>query len=1020
MRSQTSHPCRYLLSCIFLTLFLFFNNSQAQYFGRNKVNYEKFDFKVLQTPNFEIYHYLENNEVRNRFAQQSEHWYRMHQAIFLDTFRQKNPLLIYDHHAHFQQTRAIDGQIGVGTGGVTEALKNRVIMPFMESNAATDHVLGHEMVHAFQYHLILDTLSLNAFSNLPLWMVEGLAEYMSIGYVDAHTALWLRSAVANNKLPTLKDLSNRPDLYFPYRWGQAFWAYVTGLHGDEVIRRLFIETGRRGYAAAIKYVLGVDEKQFSANWQQAMRNSYSPLQAGTQATPIGQKLIDKTKAGDMNIVPTLSPDGKSVAFWTEKNLFSVDLYIADATTGRVSERVTSTRTNSHVDDYSYFESKVAWSPDSKRLAFIAFSRGRNRLVLTGINGRNRETIDLPGITGFSNPTWSPDGSTIVVTGLVNGQSDLYAYDLESKKIRQLTNDRYADIQPEFSADGSRLVFSTDRLSVGNQQLPHRFGHNLALLDMNTGAVTNIPVFANANNLNPVFGPGGSIYFLSDQDGFRNMYSYNLATEQVLQHTNFFTGITGITMYAPAISASRNGERIVYNYYDNGDYVIFGSTAANLPGKAVGSTEFNTRAAMLPPFERRGGDVVQRNLTNTPFPAVAAAELKEVPFRPQFQLDYIGNTGVGLSTGNAFGTGLAGGVNGIFSDILGNNQVFGAIALNGEIYDVGGQFAYINQSRRINWGVGLSHVPYITGAEYLSRDSLTNNNGEKVPVVNYSLDLLRTFEDQLQVFASYPFSTIRRVEAGASFARYYYRLDRYTDYYDETGQFYIGNERSRQPTPQGFNFGQAYVALVSDNSHFGITAPLDGHRFRFEAGQYAGVVKLNNILGDYRKYFRMAPITIATRNMFMGRYGRDAETGILPPLFIGYPHLVRGYQALDYAGGGPSKVTINDLIGSKMYVSNAEIRLPFSGPERLSLIKSRFFLADLNLFTDAGVAWGGASSPGQIKDGLIARESKFIVSSGVSLRVNVFGYLILEPFYAIPWQNGGFRNGSFGLNFTPGW
>src|SRR5688572_2254765 len=175
---------------------------QAQYFGRNKVNYTEFDFKVLQTPHFEIYHYLNNTTNRNRLAQSSEQWYQMHSAIFKDTFENRNPLLIYSTHAEFQQTRAIEGQIGVGTGGVTEALKNRVVMPFMESNAQTDHVLGHELVHAFQYLLIQDTFNLNAVGNIPLWMVEGLAEYMSIGPADAHTAIWLRSGVANNKLPT--------------------------------------------------------------------------------------------------------------------------------------------------------------------------------------------------------------------------------------------------------------------------------------------------------------------------------------------------------------------------------------------------------------------------------------------------------------------------------------------------------------------------------------------------------------------------------------------------------------------------------------------------------------------------------------------------------------------------------------------------------------------------------------------------------------------------------------------------
>ncbi len=136
---------------------------------------------------------------------------------------------------------------------------------------------------------------MNAVGNIPLWMVEGLAEYMSIGPADAHTAIWLRSAVAAKKLPTLKDLTNKPNEYFPYRWGQAFWAYTTGVYGDTVIRKLFIETARIGYEQAIKNVFKIDAKTFSEKWKEAIRNAYSPYQKNTSLIPPGLQLIHKKK-----------------------------------------------------------------------------------------------------------------------------------------------------------------------------------------------------------------------------------------------------------------------------------------------------------------------------------------------------------------------------------------------------------------------------------------------------------------------------------------------------------------------------------------------------------------------------------------------------------------------------------------------------------------------------------------------------------------------------------------------------
>ena len=240
----------------------------------------------------------------------------------------------------------------------------------MESNAQTDHVLGHELVHAFQYHLITDTLSLNAIGNIPLWMVEGLAEYMSIGSVDAHTAIWLRSGVAANKLPSLKDLTNRPDLYFPYRWGQAFWAYTTGIYGDDIIRKLFIETAKVGYEQAVKRLFKIDAKVFSENWKTALRNAYASYQRKTSLIAPGKQLIHKKNAGELNIVPSLSPDGKRLAFWTEKDLFNIELYVADAESGNNLKKITSKTFGSHIDEYSSFESSVAWSPDSRNVCLL--------------------------------------------------------------------------------------------------------------------------------------------------------------------------------------------------------------------------------------------------------------------------------------------------------------------------------------------------------------------------------------------------------------------------------------------------------------------------------------------------------------------------------------------------------------------------------------------------------------------------------------------------------------------------
>ncbi|UCE22497.1 MAG: peptidase S9, partial [Candidatus Aminicenantes bacterium] len=207
----------------------------GQYFGRNKVQYESFDFKVIHTEHFDIYFYPEKREAAMQAARIAERWYARLSRIFNHQLKGRQPLILYASSPDFQQTATIPGIIGEGTGGVTEMLKRRIVLPLGVSLAESDHVIGHELVHAFQFDLTTENVPKFAGASsvamqVPLWLIEGLAEYLSIGPVDAHTAMWMRDATQREKLPTVRQLNNAQ--YFPYRYGQSLWAYITGKWGD--------------------------------------------------------------------------------------------------------------------------------------------------------------------------------------------------------------------------------------------------------------------------------------------------------------------------------------------------------------------------------------------------------------------------------------------------------------------------------------------------------------------------------------------------------------------------------------------------------------------------------------------------------------------------------------------------------------------------------------------------------------------------------------------------------------------
>src|SRR5437899_9146830 len=211
----------------------------AQYFGQNKVQYKNLDFKILKTEHFDIYFYPSEREGIDIAARLSERWLARLERIFEHQLRGRQPLVLFASHTDFEQNNIIPGEMGEGTGGVTEPVRRRIVLPFGGPLSDTDHVIGHELVHAFQFDITTNPNAppgQNGAERLPLWFIEGMAEYLSPGPVDPNTAMWLRDAVRQNKLPSINDLNNPK--YFPYRWGQALWAYVGGRYGDRTVGQM--------------------------------------------------------------------------------------------------------------------------------------------------------------------------------------------------------------------------------------------------------------------------------------------------------------------------------------------------------------------------------------------------------------------------------------------------------------------------------------------------------------------------------------------------------------------------------------------------------------------------------------------------------------------------------------------------------------------------------------------------------------------------------------------------------------
>ncbi len=451
--------------------------AQAQYFGRNKVQYREFKFEVLKTEHFDIYFYEEERENAARVGRMAERWYARLSSIFEHEMRTRQPLVLYASHPDFEQTNVVGGMIGEGTGGVTEGLKRRVVLPLAGTLAETDHVLGHELVHAFQYDISAQRASGpgGGIESLPLWFVEGLAEYLSVGPVDPHTAMWLRDATRKEELPAIGDLNSGQ--FFPYRWGQAVWAYLGGKYGDDVIGKTFRDAVRSGDSiTALEQTALIKEKELSTNWHADIRAQYGPVMGATaRAHTFGRTLTgnDTTRMAT-NVSPSISPDGRHIVFFSSRDLFSIDLYLAETATGRIVRKLVDTALSSHFTSLQFIGSAGSWSPNSRQFVVGGVHAGKAVLAILDIaDGDVAREIEVPNVGEILNPTWSPDGKSIAFSATVGGDSDLFIYDLAAGSARRVTTDLYADLQPAWSPDGDTIAFVTDRFTTNADLLECR-------------------------------------------------------------------------------------------------------------------------------------------------------------------------------------------------------------------------------------------------------------------------------------------------------------------------------------------------------------------------------------------------------------------------------------------------------------------------------------------------------------------------------------------------------------------
>ena len=843
-----------LATCAFAFLLaLVANPAAAQTFGKNKVQYEPLDWAVLETPHLRLHFYAEEESLARRLAAHAESVCVEFDGRFRLQFKRPIPILFYSTHHLFQQTNATSGLIPESVGGITELIKGRVLLPHNGSWARLAWVTRHELAHAYMLEKLARVMRDHRRSHgylPPLWFIEGLAEFCGTTW-DGDAEGLLRDAVLTGRALPLTRSDGIAGTVLMYKEGQSFLLYLAERFGPDKVFDLMDNWYRADdFETVFRLTYGEKLTNVDRDWFESIKRRYYPTVASLKtAAEQGVRLTRKSPYNlGPRVLPALTPADTALRFcYFQAHESGVELMLSEpGKKGKRKERrLLRGGLSPSYESFHLFQNR----PDASASGLIALSAkrgGRDALYL--VDSKRRQVtrcLEFPHLVAILDPSIVPGDQAVVFSAQdYSGRSDLYraTWSTDRTRLERLTNDDFDDVEPDVSPDGQWVAFASDRGGAGR--------HSLYRLSLTNGAIERMSEPALGDDRQPVHSPNGRwLAFRSTRGGTSDLY---VRPAQPAREARRVTRMAG-PVYDPDWLADSKG--LVYTGQEKVEFQSYftrfdpDTLEVELEGTGPG------------PVAELVTDVHPVGATAPDDAGIHAGASR--PYERRLGLDLVQNAfAIDPSLGAAGGGQIA------ISDVLGNEKFHIYLANDSERF--GGDFwdgfeggvTYINQSRRLNYGVGIFRL---------------------TQVYDPDLDVVRR-ERRIGVLglASYPFNKYTRVE-GSLLVRH------------------ASDHRLRNDEYKDVDLVSHYLSLVHDNTGWSALGPSSGSRWILSGGltrdMSSGAGDFSSVLAEVRHYQRPVPVLVsATRVQGQASFGNDAQL-----FWLGGRTSLRGYDRRSLAG-----------------------------------------------------------------------------------------------------------------------
>jgi hypothetical protein len=672
--------------------------------GQNQVAWYGFDWQYVDVPapdggkgGLRLYYYRSAQAQARRALPAIRSAYARLVAEFAYSPTRRIPYILYGTQREFQTSNVF--QVSESVLGVTSPQDLKMAVPYFGDHTRFLEVSTHEMVHQFTIQKLMDAAGGDAYASsiqrLPLWFIEGIAEYYTKGGIDAETDEYLRDLVWNpepaRRYQVVAFAEDRLRGFIPtYKLGQARIAFIAEVYGREKIQGIMEnaellgdgQSGRdgKGFDALVRRVLGEPVELVDVRWRAWLKKRYFTAYGRVrQDLPQARELRGLVGEPEAMVA---SPDGQAILVRTlDRERGHAGLWLADLRNPKGAVSVArDDRPGSeslHPVDYGVMalaEGLLAWSAQAGSGDVLTVQRWRRdlsgKLPRVRLGDSRRLEVLAPGGGPFAriaDPHFSPDSKELAFVGVAaDGQQDLYVVPVAGGAARRLTDDAYAKRDLAWGPEG--IYLSSDATDHGRS--------NLFRVDPASGARTRLTTWA-ADDRHPRPLPGGGLLFSTT--GFGKGDLALLEQGGVRPLTDFTTALTW-----PASAPAGRG-LLAITFHGGAFRLLEVPKVAWLSDPPV-------------PVAPAAGAPLPIPEGELPTEVVAYQPTRLSNWRPE--------------SGILFGGGSSGGVAGraavLFDDFLRDQALLLDFAVLGDFEFTQALALYQNRSRRVAWSLGAFH------------------------------------------------------------------------------------------------------------------------------------------------------------------------------------------------------------------------------------------------------------------------------------------------------------------------